>query len=354
MSRLFSPLNIRGTSLKNRIFVSPMCQYSSHDGFPNDWHLVHLGSRAAGGAALVIFEATAVSPDGRISPRDAGIWSEELAESYKRITEFISSQGSVAGIQLAHAGRKASTHVPWKGQGEVKPEDGGWQTIAPSALPFAEGFPLPREMSKEDIERVTEDFRRAAQRCTEAGFGVIELHMAHGYLIHEFLSPLSNHRSDEYGGSFENRCRLALEVVQAVRGAVSQSVPLFVRISVTDWTEGGWDIEQSIELSKLLKQAGVDLVDCSSGGNVMRASIPTAPGYQVAFAQEIREKTGIMTGAVGMIVSAEQAENIIVSGQADAVLLARQMLRDPYWALRAAKRLNVDTPWPVQYTRAKQ
>ena len=330
-----------------------MCQYSSKNGMPNDWHFVHLGSHAVGGAALVMTEATAVSPEGRISPDDAGIWSDKHAEAYQGITKFISSQKCVPGIQLAHAGRKASTYSPWKGKGKVEPGDGGWQTIAPSAIPFADNFPNPTEMTKEDIQVVINQFKVAAERSLQAGFKIIELHFAHGYLAHEFFSPLSNHRKDEYGGSLENRCRFAMEVTKAVREIVPRNLPLFVRISASDWVEGGWDIEGSVQLSKWLKEAGADLIDCSSGGNVPTAKIPVTPGYQVPFAERIKKETGILTGAVGLITSPVQAESIIKNGQADIVLLGREMLRNPYWPLKAAKDLNVDVEWPVQYARAK-
>ena len=353
MNKLFSPLRIRGIELKNRIAVSPMCQYSSLNGMPTEWHLVHLGSRAVGGAALVMQEATAVSPEGRISPDDAGIWSEEHSEAYKRITSFIKSQNSVPGIQLAHAGRKASTYSPWKGNGEVNPEEGGWQTYSPSAIPFAKDYPHPKEMSKEDIEKVINDFRIAADRSLKAGFQVIELHMAHGYLVHEFLSTLSNQRKDNYGGSFENRCRFAIEIVKAVRNTIPSDFPLFARISSSDWVENGWDIEQSIKLAVKLKDEGVDLIDCSSGGNVKEAVIPTGPGYQIPFSVRIKKEVNILTGGVGMITSPQQADQIIRTEEADIVLLAREMLRDPYWSLHAAKSLNAEIDWPKQYLRAK-
>jgi 2,4-dienoyl-CoA reductase-like NADH-dependent reductase (Old Yellow Enzyme family) len=353
LSSLFSTLKIRNTELKNRIAVSPMCQYSSENGMPTDWHFVHLGSRAVGGASLVITEATAVSPEGRISPDDAGIWNEKHAEAYKRITAFISSQNSVPGIQLAHAGRKASTYSPWKGKGEVKAKDGGWQTIGPSSIPFAENYPQPKEMSKNDIKEVISQFKDAAVRSITAGFQLIELHFAHGYLVHEFLSPISNHRKDEYGGSLENRSRLALEITEAVRMVLPETTPLFVRISASDWTENGWDIDQSVQLAKCLKDTGVDLIDCSSGGNVSGARIPVGPGYQVPFAERIKQEAGILTGAVGFITSPVQAETIIRTGQADIVLLAKEMLRDPHWPLHAAKKLNSEIVWPNQYLRAK-
>lgn len=354
MSNLFSSIKIKQVELKNRIVVSPMCQYSSINGLPTDWHLVHLGSRAIGGAGLVFTEATAVSPEGRISPDDAGIWNDEQANAYKRITSFIKLQNSVPAIQLAHAGRKASTFSPWKGNGKVEIENGGWQTLAPSAIPFADNFPDPKEMSENDIKLVIDQFIQAAKRSMDAGFEIIELHMAHGYLVHEFLSPISNHRKDLYGGSLENRCRFAIDVAKSVREVIPDSMPLFVRISSTDWTEGGWDIEQSIQLAKWLKNVGADLIDCSSGGNILKAQIPAGPGYQIPFAQRIKEEANILTGGVGLITSAEQAEQIIETDKADLIFLAREMLRDPYWALHAAKKLNVDLEdFPEQYLRTK-
>ncbi len=354
MSELFSSIKIRSVELKNRIAVSPMCQYSSHDGLPSDWHLVHLGSRAVGGAALVFTEATAVSPEGRISPDDAGIWSSKHAEAYKRITSFIKEQNSIPAIQLAHAGRKASTFSPWKGTGAVQLNEGGWQTVAPSSISFAENYPSPKEMNKQDIQTVIDQFKSAAERSIEAGFQIIELHMAHGYLIHEFLSPLSNLRRDEYGGSLENRCRLAIEIIRNVRNVIPEEMPLMVRISSTDWAENGWDIKQSIKLAEWLKDSGVDLIDCSSGGNIAKVSIPVGPGYQIPFSEEIRKKVNILTAGVGLITSPEQAENIIRTGQADLVVLAREMLRNPYWPLYASEKLKADIEWPKQYRRAKR
>ena len=354
MSRLFTPILIRSINLKNRIAVSPMCQYSSEDGLPTDWHFVHLGSRAVGGAALIIMEATAVSPEGRISPDDAGIWSDKHAEAYKRITAFIKSQNSIPAIQLAHAGRKASTFSPWKGKGAVNEKEGGWQTIAPSPISFADNYPLPKEMSKQDIQQVLDQFKLAAERSIEAGFQLIELHMAHGYLVHEFLSPLSNFRKDKYGGSLENRCRLAIEIARNVRKVIPEEMPLFIRISSTDWVENGWDIKQSVKLAEWLKEAGVDLIDCSSGGNVANAEIPLGPGYQIPFSEEIRKKINILTAGVGLITSPEQAEDIIRTGQADLVILAREMLRNPYWPLYTAEKLKADIEWPKQYLRAKR
>lgn len=354
MSKLFTPLKIRNTELKNRIAVSPICQYSSIDGLPTDWHLIHLGSRAVGGAGLILTEATAISLEGRISPDDLGIWNDEQMNAYKRITKFIKSQNAVPGIQLAHAGRKASTYSPWKGKGGIKIENGGWQTLAPSPIKFAENFPDPKEMAENDIELVINQFTKATQRAIEAGFEVIELHFAHGYLVHEFYSPISNKRKDKYGGSLENRCRLAIEIAEAVSKTIPDQTPLFVRISSTDWIEDGWNIEQSIQLAKWLKEVGVDLIDCSSGGNVPNAKIPTAPGYQIPFSERIKSEAKIFTGGVGLITTAEQAEEIIESEKADIVLLAREMLRDPYFALHAAKKLNVDLEdFPKQYLRAR-
>ena len=354
MSKLFTPVKIRNIELKNRIAVSPMCQYSSIDGVPNDWHLVHLGSRAVGGAGLILTEATAVSPEGRISPDDLGIWNDEQMNAYKRITSFIKSQNSVPGIQLAHAGRKASTYSPWKGNGEVTIEKGGWKTFAPSPVPFSENFPYPKEMSEDDIKLVTDQFIQSAKRSIDAGFKVIELHFAHGYLVHEFYSPISNQRKDSYGGTLENRCRFAIEITKSVRQVIPEGTPLFTRISSIDWVEGGWDIDQSVQLVKWLKEVGADLIDCSSGGNVPKAKIPTAPSYQIPFSERIKKETKILTGGVGLITTAEQAEQIIKTEQADLVLLAREMLRDPYWALHAAKKLNVDLEnFPKQYLRAK-
>jgi 2,4-dienoyl-CoA reductase-like NADH-dependent reductase (Old Yellow Enzyme family) len=353
MSNLFSPLKIKGIEFKNRIVVSPMCEYSSIDGFANDWHLVHLGSRAAGGAALIITEAAAVSPEGRISPADLGIWKDEHIEKLRHITNFIHEHGGVAGIQLAHAGRKASHDVPWDGNKQIpSSKENGWKALAPSPVAFSESEETPVELDKAGIEKVKADFKAAALRAIKAGFKVIEIHAAHGYLLHEFYSPLSNHRTDEYGGSFENRIRLLLEVIASVKEVWPAENPLFVRISSTDWTEGGWTADDSVKLAKALKNAGVDLVDCSSGGNVL-AKIPLKPGYQVEFAERIKKESGILTGAVGLITEAVQANNIIQSGQADMVLLAREMLRDPYFPLRAAHQLGQEIKWPVQYERAR-
>lgn len=353
MPHLFDPLTIRSQTFSNRLFVSPMCEYSSDDGFANDWHLVHLGSRAVGGAGLVLTEATAVTPEGRISPQDLGIWKDDHVDFLSRIVRFVHGQGSVAGMQLAHAGRKASTYRPWSGNGAVSPADGGWpDVLAPSAVPFADNYPMPQALTPAGIARVTTAFADAARRALAAGFRVVELHAAHGYLLHEFLSPLSNRRDDDYGGSFENRTRLVREVVTAIRGVWPESLPLFVRISATDWVDGGWDIEQSVELSRQLKPLGVDFMDCSTGGNAAHAKIPVGPGYQAPFAECIRRDAGILTGAVGLITEPSQAEQIIAGGQADAVLLARELLRDPYFPLRAARELSQEIAWPAQYLRA--
>ena len=354
MNPVFEPLTIRSIELKNRLAVSPMCEYSSVDGFANDWHLVHLGSRAVGGAALVIAEATAVSPEGRISPGDLGIWKDEHIEFLKRITSFITAQGAVPGIQLAHAGRKASHHVPWKGNKSLMPNEGAWQTLAPSAIPYAVGEPLPREMSLEDIQQCIAAFTAAAKRAVAAGFKVIELHAAHGYLINEFLSPLSNKRTDEYGGPFENRTRFLLQLVLATRKAIGEDLPLFVRISASDWVDGGWTIEDSIKLAGILKNNSVDLVDCSSGGISPEQKIPVRPLYQTAFAAQIKKQTAILTAAVGLITNITEATEILTSQQADLIMMARQFLRDPYFPLHAAKELKVDIPWPLQYERAKR
>jgi 2,4-dienoyl-CoA reductase-like NADH-dependent reductase (Old Yellow Enzyme family) len=353
MPHLFSPLPIKDLVLKNRIVVSPMCQYSSVDGFSSDWHLVHLGSRAVGGAALVIFEATAVSPEGRISPDDLGIWKDEHISGLSRITSFIESQGSLPGIQLAHAGRKGSTFSPWKGAGAISIKEGGWQTLAPSAIPFAEDYDLPQALDGAGIAKVLSDFRQATIRAMEAGFKVVEIHAAHGYLLHEFLSPLSNTRTDSYGGSFDNRIRLLIEVLDSVQSVWPKENPIFIRLSATDWTEGGWTVEDSVALARILKSRGADLIDTSTGGNVPRAQIPVAPGYQVPFAEKIKRGTGILTGAVGMITTAVQADEIIRAERADLVLLARELLRDAYFPLRAAHTLKIDIAWPAQYERAK-
>jgi|SRR5450830_205091 len=352
-STLFSPLTLRELTLPNRIAVSPMCQYSAQDGFVNDWHLVHLGSRAVGGAGLVIAEAAAILAEGRITPEDIGIWKDEQIEPLRRLTRFIEAQGSFAGIQLAHAGRKASAYRPWAGQaGSVPTTAGGWSTVGPSALPFDSNFKAPAEMSVTDIGRHVQAFADAAQRALQAGFKVVEVHAAHGYLLHEFLSPLSNQRSDEYGGAFENRVRFLLETVTAVRKVWPASLPLFVRVSATDWTDGGWNPEETVAVSRLLRERGVDLIDVSSGGNVATATIPAGPGYQTAFAAQIKRDANIATGTVGMITDATQAEHVLRTGQADLVLLARELLRDPYWPLHAANELKENVAWPPQYVRA--
>ncbi len=352
MSILLSPLTLRNVTLKNRIAMSPMCQYSAKDGFANDWHLVHLGSRAVGGAGLIIAEATAVWPEGRITPGDLGLWSDDHIAGLRRITDFVHRHGSVAGIQLAHAGRKASCAVPWEGGKQLDLKHGGWQTVAPSPIPFSPGERAPAMADSLCPGIIIAGFREAAERALKAGFKVVEIHSAHGYLLQEFLSPLSNQRTDEYGGSFENRTRLLLQVTEAVRSVWPEEYPLFVRISSTDWTEGGWTLEDSIELAYLLKSAGADLIDCSSGGNIYNAKIPAAPGYQVPFAGALR-KTGIMTGAVGLITSSNQAEEILREEKADLILMGRELLRNPYFPLQAAKELGEEIYWPAQYLRAR-
>lgn len=331
-----------------------MCEYSSIDGFANDWHLVHLGSRAVGGAALIFTEATAVSPEGRITPDDLGIWKDGHIEFLKRITTFIEAHGAVPGIQLAHAGRKASHFSPWKGGKALQKEEGAWKTLAPSAIAFKEEEPLPGEMSKDDINQLIKDFSAAAERGLKAGFKIFEIHAAHGYLINEFLSPISNHREDEYGGSFENRIKILLEIIEAVRKIIKAELPLFVRISATDWVDGGWTVEDSVQLATILKTKEVDLIDCSSGGNSHVQKIPVEPLYQVPFAEKIKKDSGMLTGAVGLITTAKEAEQILNDGQADIIILARQLLRDPYFPLHAARELGVDVPWPEQYERAKK
>lgn len=354
MAHLFQPLRLREVELQNRILVSPMCQYSSRDGLANDWHFVHLGSRAVGHAAAVLTEASAVTADGRISPDDLGIWDDVHIEPLRRIFSFIAQQGSVPGMQLAHAGRKASTSAPWKGGKPLSPEQGGWSPIfAPSAVPFADGYQTPRELTKAEIASVVQAFAHAAQRAAAAGARIIEIHGAHGYLLHSFMSPLSNHRTDEYGGSFANRIRMLCEVVDAVRKVWPEKYPVLLRISATDWMAGGWTVEDSIALARIVQAHGVDLVDCSSGGNAAAARIPVGPGYQVEFAEQVRREAGVLTAAVGMITDPAQADQIVRSGQADVVVLARQFLREPYWPLLAARVLGHDVPWPPQYERAK-
>ncbi len=354
MANLFQPLKIRSVELKNRIVVSPMCQYSSVDGFANDWHLVHLGTRAVGGAALVFTEAAAVSAEGRITHHDLGLYKDEHIEFLKRITAFIKAQGAVPAVQLAHAGRKASHHRPWEGAAALNSQEHPWITKAPSAIPYKEGEPLPQELNKEEIKKVVDDFKQAALRAKKAGFRVIELHGAHGYLLHEFLSPLSNQRSDEYGGTFENRIRFLLQIIEAVREVWETAWPLFVRLSATDWVEGGWTVKESVALAKILKTKGVDLIDCSSGGNSPGQKIPLGPMYQTPFAEQIKKEAGIMTGAVGLITKSSEGEDIISHERADLVFMARQLLREPYFPLHAAKELDVDLPWPAQYDRAKK
>lgn len=353
MTMLFDPLRLRGVELRNRIGVSPMCQYSSEGGYASDWHLVHIGGFATGGAGLILMEATAVAPEGRITPYDLGLWEDGQVAGLRRITDFVHGQGAVAGIQLGHAGRKASTWRPWEGEGAVPEEKGGWAVCAPSAIPFSDTYARPHELDEAGIRRVVEAFRAAAGRAVEAGFRVVELHAAHGYLLHQFLSPLSNRRTDRYGGSFENRVRLPLEVVAAVREVWPEHLPLLVRISATDWVEGGWTPEESVEFSRLLRENGVDLVDCSSGGLIPGVQVPIGPGYQVPFAERIRREAGVATAAVGLITEPEQADRIVREGRADMVLLAREMLRQPRWPLLAAHRLGVDVAWPVQYERAR-
>ena len=350
---LFSPLSIKSIILKNRIAISPMCQYSATDGFATDWHLVHLGSRASGGAGLIIQEATSVSPEGRISPEDLGLWNNEQIDKLKQITQFIINQDAVPGIQLAHAGRKASAASPWNGGRKVANDNGGWDTVAPSAIAYHDNEKAPIALDKNGIQKVITDFKAATKRALEAGYQVVEIHAAHGYLLHQFLSPLSNVRTDEYGGSFENRIRLTLEVVEAVQSEWPENLPLFVRISASDWAEGGWNLEESIQLSKILKEKGVDLIDVSSGGAVSHQQIPLGPNYQVPFAESIKKEVGILTGAVGLITEAKQAEEIIVSGKADLVLFARESLRNPNLGLTFAHDLEADVTWPKQYERAK-
>jgi 2,4-dienoyl-CoA reductase-like NADH-dependent reductase (Old Yellow Enzyme family) len=354
MPHLFEPLHLRGIEFPSRIFVSPMCQYSCENGLANEWHLVHLGARAVGRAALVMAEATAVTADARISPRDLGIWSDAHVAALKPIFSFIEKQGAAPGIQLAHAGRKASTSEPWKGGHPVAVADGGWTPVyAPSPIPFAEGYQEPRALTLEQIVAISEDFAMAARRAEAAGAELVEIHSAHGYLLHSFLSPLSNHRNDTYGGSFENRIRLLCNVVTAVRNFWPKRYPLSVRLSCSDWVEGGWTIQDSVALAKVLKRLGVDVVDCSSGGVIPGVKIPVGPGYQAQFAERIRREAEIPTIAVGMITEPAQADHIIRTGQADAVMLAREFLRQPYWPLHAARVLGQDVKWPVQYERAR-
>ena len=353
MSLLFSPLKIKNIELKNRIVVSPMCEYSAIDGFPNNWHLVHLGSRAVGGAGLIIFEATGVSPEARISVGDLGIWKDEHIEKFKEIVNFIHENGAIAGIQLAHAGRKASFDIPWENPLQLDKEKGGWDTVSASAEIFNPTDKTPIALDTAGIEKVKADFKSATIRAIKAGFKVIEIHAAHGYLQHQFLSPISNKRTDNYGGSFENRIRLLMETVETAQEVWPAENPLFVRISATDWAEGGWNLEESIQLSALLKEKGVDLIDTSSGGLTLAQQIPLKPGYQVEFAAAIKKEIGIATGAVGLITTAKQAEEILQNGEADLIFLAREFLIDPYFPLHAAFELGDDVKWPSQYERAK-
>jgi len=350
---LFSPLKLRELEFKNRVFVSPMCQYSAIEGTAQPWHLVHLGTRASGGAGLVMAEATGVSPEARISPQDLGLWTREHAQALKPVTDFIHSQNSVSAVQLAHAGRKAGTAAPWNGAKPVPLNQGGWIPVGPSPIPYNEGYQTPKEMDATDINKVLVDFENSTRLAQEAGFQVVEVHMAHGYLLHEFLSPLSNQRKDQYGGSLENRMRFPLQVAERVRKTWPQHLPVFARISASDWAEGGWDIEQSIVLSRALKNLGIDLIDCSSGGNVPWQKIPVVPEYQVPFAEKIKAQVDITVGAVGLITEAQQAENILQSQKADVIFLARELLRNPYWPLKAAHDLGEPLVWPRQYDRGK-
>lgn len=351
---LLSPVTIRGVTLRNRIVMSPMCQYSAIDGFANDWHLVHQGSRAVGGAGLIFTEATAVTAEGRISPFDLGIWNDQQIDSLSKITRFIHDRGALAGIQLAHSGRKGSCLPPWEGGAAISIEKGGWQVVGPSPLPFSSEDPPPNALNKQEIDHLIQAFKEAALRAVKAGYNIIEIHSAHGYLLHSFLSPLSNQRTDEYGGSLDNRTRFLCQVVEAIRAVIPKEMPLFVRISCTDWVDNGWNIEQSVILSKRLKDLGVDLIDCSSGALVPHARIPVGPNYQVPFAATIREQTGLFTGAVGLITDPHQANDIITSGQADLVFIGREFLREPYWALKAQQALNQNPTWPIPYGYAVQ
>lgn len=353
MSKLFSPFTIKGVTLKNRIIVSPMCQYSAVDGFANDWHLVHLGSFAIGRAALILIEATGVSPEGRISSADLGLWKDEHIEKFNQINTFLKQQGSIPGIQLAHAGRKASTMVPWEGRDEVRIEDGGWQTVSPSAIPYSDDYPKPVALDRKGIQKVISDFKSATERALKAGFKVIEIHASHGYLLHQFLSPLTNQRTDEYGGNFENRIRLLLEVIESVQSVLPKENPLFARIPGTDWAEGGWTPEDASALGKILKDHGVDVLDVTSGGLVHHQKIAVGPAYQTPFAAKVKRETGAVTSTVGLITNAAQAESILVNEEADLVMLAREFLRDPHFPLRAAHELKENIDWPLQYERAK-
>jgi 2,4-dienoyl-CoA reductase-like NADH-dependent reductase (Old Yellow Enzyme family) len=354
MSKLFSPLELRSLTLKNRIFLSPMCQYSCRDGLANDWHMAHLGSRAVGGVALVMAEATAVQPKGRISPADCGLWNDAQVEALIPITRFISAQGAIPAIQLGHAGRKASVLPPWRGGTPADAQQGGWQPLAPSPVPFSAASVTPVQLDHDQIAAISDSFVSAARRALVAGFQVVEVHMAHGYLLHQFLSPLANLRTDDFGGSLENRMRLPLQIAGRIRAVWPDNLPVFVRISATDWVEGGWDLEQSLELCRHLKEIGIDLIDCSSGGLTSDAQIPVAPGFQTPFATAIRREVGIATGAVGLITAAHQAEQIVSTGLADVVFLGRKLLRNPCWPLEAASILKAEHSWPLQYERAKR
>lgn len=353
MAKLFEPLQIKSLEFRNRVVVSPMCQYSSEDGFANDWHLVHLGTRAIGGAALIFTEATAITPEGRISPWDLGIWKDEHIEFLKRITSFIHAHGAIAGMQLAHAGRKASVDTPWRGGKKIEENNGGWKPLGPSPVAFKEGDYIPHELTVSEIISVINAFKKAAARALQAGFKVIEIHAAHGYLINEFLSPASNYRTDNYGGSFENRIRFLLETIDAVKEVWPAENPLFVRISASEWSDKGWTIDDSVQLAIRLKEKGIDLIDCSSGGNIYKAPVQVGPLYQTPFAEKVKKESGIMTGAVGLITTAAECEEILQSGKADMIFLARQLLRDPYFPLHAAKELGAEITWPDQYLRAK-
>lgn len=353
MSKLFSPISIKGVTLKNRIIVSPMCQYSAVDGFASDWHLVHLGSFAIGGAALILVEATGISPEARISPSDLGLWKDEQIEKLAQINAFVKQQGAIPGIQLAHAGRKASTMVPWEGHDEVTLENGGWQTVAPTATPYADNYPKPIALDTAGIQKVIADFKSATERAVKAGFDVIEIHASHGYLLHQFLSPWSNDRSDAYGGSFENRIRLLLEVVEKVQSVLPAEKPLFVRIPGSDWAEGGWTPSDASALAKILKDKGVDVMDVTSGGVVSHQKIAVGPAYQTPFAAKVKRETGVLTSTAGLITNAVQAESILVNEEADLIMIAREFLRDPHFPLRAAHELKANIDWPVQYGRAQ-
>lgn len=353
MATLFSPFSIKGVTLRNRLVVSPMCQYSSEDGFANNWHLVHLGSRAVGGAGMIIVEATGISPEARISPQDLGIWRDEHMDKLREITSFMKANGAVPAIQLAHAGRKASTKVPWKGRDMVRFEDGGWQTVAPSAIPYSDHYPQPVALDLAGINKVVADFRTAAQRAIQAGFEVIEIHASHGYLLHQFLSPLTNHRTDAYGGNLQQRARIVLDVIAAVKEVIPAITPLFVRIPGTDWADGGFTPDDAVVVAKLLKAAGVDLLDVTSGGLVANQHITVGPAYQLPFATKIKKEVDILVSTVGMITDAEQAESILLAGKADLIMMAREFLRNPYFPLKAAHVLGAEILWPVQYERAK-